>query len=103
MSNTNNILTKYKAAPDGTGALEITRPCNLRGFWVCPGAAAAKVQLLNGTGGDVLFEFDVLESKTADAQPAIGLTLPGNGIRFDTGIWVTSATSSVVSITLFYQ
>ena len=104
-----NVLASYVAAPDSTtGVVGVDRPCFLRGFWVLPGATGIiTVQLRNGTSvsGTVLMKFDVGDMSAAgvgDGQ--FGMTLPGNGIRFDTGLWVQGENSNTIeSITLFYQ
>ena len=103
-----NVLASYVAAPDVTGVVGVDRPCFLRGFWVLPGdTGIITVQLRNGTSvtGTVLMKFDVGDMSAAgvgDGQ--FGLTLPGNGIRFDTGLWVQGEnTNTITSITLFYQ
>ena len=105
-----NILSAYVSAPDSsTGAVGVARSCNLRGFWVLPGAADAiiTVQLRNGTSvsGTVLMKFDVGDMSAANnSDGQFGMTLPGNGIRFDTGLWVQGEnTNTISSITLFYQ
>lgn len=104
-----NVLASYVAAPDSTtGVVGVARPCFLRGFWVLPGdTGIITVQLRDGTSvaGTVLMKFDVGDMSAAgvgDGQ--FGLTLPGNGIRFDTGLWVQGEnTNTITSITLFYQ
>ena len=106
-----SVLSSYVAAPDsGTGAAGVARPCNLRGVWVLPGAGDAIVtlQFHNSTAdktGTVLFKFDVGKMSGANVGDGqFGLTLPGNGIRFDTGIWVQGEdTNTITSITLLYQ
>jgi len=105
-----NILSAYVSAPDSsTGAVGVARSCNLRGFWVLPGSgdAIVTVQLRNGTSvsGTVLMKFDVGKLSAANlAEGQFGMTLPGNGIRFDTGLWVQGEnTNTITSITLFYQ
>ena len=105
-----NILASYVAAPDSTtGVVGVNRPCNLRGFWVLPGAADAiiTIQLRNGTSvsGTVLMKFDVGDMSAANnGDGQFGMTLPGNGIRFDTGLWVQGEnTNTITSMTLFYQ
>ena len=100
-----NILSVYVTAPNETAGKEgVDRPCNLRGFWVAPGdTGIITVNLRNGTGvavsDEVLMTFDVGVSSLG-----FGMTLPGNGIRFDTGLWVQGEDSlTITSITLFYQ
>ena len=105
-----NILAAYVTAPNATAGKEgVARPCNLRGFWVLTGSAvgAMTIQLRNGTSvsGTVLMKFDVGDMSAADVGDGqFGMTLPGNGIRFDTGLWVQGEnTNTITSITLFYQ
>ena len=106
-----NILAAYVTAPNATAGKEgVARPCNLRGFWVLTGSAvgAMTIQLRNGTGvtvsDEVLMAFDVANLGTAADESQFGMTLPGNGIRFDTGLWVQGEdTNTITSITLFYQ
>ena len=105
-----NILSAYVAAPDDDGLVGVSRPCNLRGFWVLPGAgnAIVTIQLHNSTAdktGTVLLKFDVGKMSGANiGDGQFGMTLPGDGIRFDTGLWVQGEdTNTITSITLFYQ
>ena len=104
-----NVLTSYVAAPDDTGAVGVSRPCNLVGFWVMDGEHAdiVTVKLHNSVAdktGPVLMQFDVGEGSASYAIGAFGYTLPGNGVRFDLGHWVEGASgNTITSITLIYK
>jgi|TARA_R110000824_G_scaffold123678_1_gene281719 hypothetical protein len=107
MAFTNNILSVRVPTPSDSGASGVGRPCNLRGFWFGPGTADVVVKLHNSTAdatGTVLLEIDAMQEGSPNYQQATGMTLPGNGIRFDEGIWVVgAAANTIVGITLFYQ
>jgi hypothetical protein len=105
--NTNNIHSKRTATVDTTGDTVVGRPANLAGFWVMPGVANSVFSFYNylkdiGVLGPVFFELDVPKAGGSDRQNCLGMTLPGNGIRFDKGIWVVGSVNSG-SLTVFYQ
>jgi len=114
MAFTNNTLSVRVPTPDDDGASGVGRPCNLRGFWFGPGTSDVVVKLYNSTisadgGGTfdsttLLLEIDAMKEGDPNYQQATGMTLPGNGIRFDEGIWVIGAAANTIAgITLFYQ
>ena len=100
-----NVLAKgaYAATPDQTtGAELVDRPCNLRGVWVTPHASQdIDIFFRNGSvSGTTLMTMQV--NASLDVQ---GFTFPGNGIRFDSALWVQGDddTTKIKSITAFYQ
>jgi len=104
--NTNNVHSKRIATVDTTGDTAVGRPANLVGFWVMPGSENSVFSFYNDTDGAaiglVFLELDVPKIGGDDAQQCLGMTLPGNGIRFDKGIWVVGSVNAG-SLTVFYQ
>ena len=107
----NNVLAAYTQDPDQNGSQLVGRPCNLRGFIVLPSTIGApngtKLEFRNsltiGTDADNLLVFEVGQ----DTTPGYAIseyTIPGNGIRFDVGIFVVGEDTNIVHAgTVIYQ
>ena len=103
--NESNILTVYISGPNATGQQLVARPCNLRGFWVVPNASSdVNLRFYNVTAAADVAAANLLLGIDVDTNLASsGYDLPGNGIRFDTAIWIRGAATTIQSITAFYQ
>ena len=70
-------------------------PARLTGMHISAAAGGGRLTITDGNGGETLFDADFTASTDGD------LNIPQNGIRFDTGMWV-SAITNITSVTLFY-
>lgn len=71
-------------------------PARVKNLHVVTGAGVGRVTITDGDGGATLLDADFL------ATDCTSLTLPDEGVRFTTGMFVTALTN-VTSITIVYS
>jgi hypothetical protein len=90
MSTLTNVFSAHK---DSTGTI-YSGATNLAGYQVKPGGTAGEIVFTDGgSGGDVLLRINITTNTAV-----IATLIPGNGIRFNTDVYVTLPTSAAVTI-----
>jgi len=90
MSTLTNVFSAHK---DSTGTI-YSGATNLAGYQVKPGGTAGEIVFTDGgSGGDVLLKINITTNTAV-----IATLIPGNGIRFNTDVYVTLPTSAAVTI-----
>jgi hypothetical protein len=90
MSTLTNVFSAHR---DSTGTI-YSGATNLAGYQVKPGGTAGEIVFSDGgSGGDVLLRINITTNTAV-----IATLIPGNGIRFNTDIYVTLPTSAAVTI-----
>ena len=90
MATLTNVFSAHK---DSTGTI-YSGATNLAGYQVKPGGTAGEIVFTDGgSGGDVLLRINITTNTAV-----IATLIPGNGIRFNTDVYVTLPTSAAVTI-----
>ena len=90
MSTLTNV---FSAHANGTGSI-YAGATNLGGYQIKPGGTAGTIELRDGgSSGTLLLELDITVNTAV-----IATLLPGNGIRFNTSIYVVLPTSAAITI-----
>lgn len=90
MSTLTNVFSAHR---DSTGTI-YSGATNLAGYQVKPGGTAGEIVFTDGgSGGDVLLRINITTNTAV-----IATLIPGNGIRFNTDVYVTLPTSAAVTI-----
>ena len=90
MSTLTNVFSKHANA---TGTI-YSGAANLGGYQIKPGGTAGTIELRDGgAGGTLLMELDITTNTAV-----IATLLPGNGIRFNTNIYVVLPTGAAITI-----
>jgi len=90
-----SMQTDVKAVHSAATGSMFTGRCRLKGYQAISGGTAGDIIFTDGNGGATLFRFKI----GTGTQP-IGLSIPGEGILAETGIYVTLPTSA--EVTIFY-
>lgn len=92
MSTLTNVIAKYI---NSTGTI-YSGAANLAGYHIKPGGTAGSIEIKDGgSSGTLLATIDI----TTDTSVITAL-LPGNGIRFNNGIYVSLPTSATITVFL---
>ena len=90
MATLTNVFSAHK---DSTGTI-YSGATNLAGYQVKPGGNSGELVFTDGgSGGDVLLRINITTNTAV-----IATLIPGNGIRFNTDVYVTLPTSAAVTI-----
>ena len=90
MSTLTNI---FSAHANATGSI-YAGATNLGGYQIKPGGTAGTIEIRDGgSSGTLLLELDITTNTAV-----IATLLPGNGIRFNTSIYVVLPASAAITI-----
>lgn len=90
MSTLTNVFAVHANA---TGSI-YAGATNLGGYQIKPGGTAGTIELRDGgSSGTLLLELDITTNTAI-----ISTLIPGNGIRFNTSIYVVLPTSAAITI-----
>ncbi len=84
-----------------TGSLAVG-PCRIRQLHgtVATGSGAHRLTITDGNGGATVLDVDAHDGGVSNT---FTLEIPGNGIRCETDAYITFATGSISSVTVFYS
>lgn len=91
------VQTDVKAAHLNATGLAVTGRCRVKGYQMAPGGTAGEVNFYDNTtsSGDIRLKVDVTTNTAI-----ISTFIPGEGILFVNGVYITLPTSA--SVTIFY-
>jgi hypothetical protein len=81
---------------DAAGSL-LSSPTRVKAVYVYAGASAGSLELTDGNGGTSRFK---IATPAAATSNPIYLVLPGEGIKFNTGVYAVF--SNIGAVTVFY-